>query len=448
MTLWRIWYVRWYRVGLALVKLGLLVGGFVGAYLAASYLFSPDIQYKDFRQEYTMARAILAGVDPYQPTYILTEKFAGFGADQPVRAPAYHPPTDGFVFLPFGALDYFTAARVWFCLECAIFLPTIVLLLRVAGVKRGGWSLAGISIMALAWGPFYTELALGQVMLPVLLLLLLSRFALKDGHQWRAGFYLGASLLIKPLLWPVVFLFVVQRRWRAAATSSAVVAAGYAVATVVLGPVRVLSYFTEIGPTGPRLYGDWSTNFSAWTIGWRVFHGTGLETPSSGIRAAPLLASPAAAGLVSAALPAILLVLCLWGVRGSRDLDRSLAVVVCVSLLISPFAWVFDLVVVSFAVAVAVGWLRENRFPPAITVATAIVAAALLPSFTIWEGALLPLLVHPVPADPKAVLPFIAVLPAFIPTLAVALLVLTIWFMRTEKSSASNAPPATGGAAQ
>jgi hypothetical protein len=91
---------------------------------------------------------------------------------------------------------------------------------------------------------------------------------------------------------------------------------------------------------------------------------------------------------------------------------------VCVALLVSPFTWHYDHVLLTYPLAAAFRESRRRGYPPGATLMLVAIAGALWPADPVRTAVLVPLLVHPLPADPTTVLPFVAALPSFLPTVA------------------------------
>src|SRR3982074_1650862 len=114
------------RLWLAVVA----VGGGVGPSYALSLYPSDAMLYdKDFGQEYLLARAIRAGVDPYQPIRDLAALFVQATSYLDQEHPTPHPPTVGLFALPLGYLSYPVAVRTWFVFEMVCLVAVVILLI-------------------------------------------------------------------------------------------------------------------------------------------------------------------------------------------------------------------------------------------------------------------------------------------------------------------------------
>jgi arabinofuranan 3-O-arabinosyltransferase len=126
---------------------------------------------------------------------------------------------------PFGYLPV-DASRYWFITFNTIAIVIAACLL----VRLFKFSLASVALPALIVAMFCTEsvintLVFGNINGCILLLEVLFFRWLLDGktnHQWWAGVAIGLSLVVKPLLAPLLLLPLLNRQWRALVTAFAV----------------------------------------------------------------------------------------------------------------------------------------------------------------------------------------------------------------------------------
>ena len=135
-----------------------------------------------------------------------------------------YPPGGTLIMAPFGYLPV-TAARYWF-----ISINTIAIVLAAYLLLRlFNFTLASVAAPALLLAMFCTETVTNTLVFTningcILLLEVLFFRWLLDGkvsHQWWAGVAIGLSLVVKPLLAPLLLLPLLNRQWRALVTAIA-----------------------------------------------------------------------------------------------------------------------------------------------------------------------------------------------------------------------------------
>jgi hypothetical protein len=299
--------------------------GVVAVFYAGGSLSPSQVHWKDFGQEYLLARAIRDGADPYVPVSTLAERYAapiGF-MDKPHPTP--HPPTVGIILLPVAWLSYPVAATTWFVVELACLMAAVQLLAVANQVPLRARMVPLVALMLAAWPAIVLELGLGQLTIPILALLAGAQLALERSRPKLAGALIGMSLLLKPLAWPVVIVLALYRDWRAALAAAATTFAGYLVAGAVIGFDRLVRYMTVVLPEVSASMLFEPTNTSLWAVAPRVVG----STSSLGAGLLPLLAA-----------------LTLFGWILVRRPRRSVAVgaATAASAVLSPIAWQFYVV--------------------------------------------------------------------------------------------------------
>jgi hypothetical protein len=320
-----------------LVILGAVMG-FLGLQYCVTSLLRPYVYQKDFIQEYLLARAVLRGIDPYLPLPELALRFLGSLPNSVLQHPTPHPPPVAIISLPLGLLSYERAAIVWFLFEMVCVAVSIRLLLRWLG-GRSGWALTiFLTFLAFAWTPFRDEVTVGQLMTPLLVLLIGAWLALRSGKQTLGGILLGCLVALKLMAWPIVIFLALRKNWRAVIAAGVTGAIAHLGAALLMGIDRVVHFYIEVSRVVSPLYHGHEANFSLWTIGWRLFEGTGSPV-LFGLKAPPLMDVPDVAKYVSLALPAALLGVGLLLALRARSFDAAFSILVCVSLLVNPVAW-------------------------------------------------------------------------------------------------------------
>ncbi len=336
---------------------------------------------KDFGQEYLLARAILDGINPYQPIRDLAARYLSPTGllDKPFPTP--HPPTAGVLFIPFVAVDYATAAQVWTVIELLCVPVAVVLALRIAHSRIGiGWTVV-LVIGLLGWTPVLVDVALAQLTLAMVALLAGAELALSEGarsgvaradaHRRDAvgGALLGLALALKPLAWPWLIVLVWRRNWRALLGCLAVIVALLLVAALRVGLSPLVTYATDVMPSISASYALEPTNISLWTLGPRLFGATTLGH------------------LVGLAVPALVLAIAvLWLTVRRPATNQALAVMTCVAVVVSPIAWDYDLVLLIVPLILLAGDVYRDGFPRRVSAVTAVAALGLYIPLPIWQS--------------------------------------------------------------
>jgi arabinofuranan 3-O-arabinosyltransferase len=133
-----------------------------------------------------------------------------------------YPPGGTLLMAPFGYLPV-DASRYWFITFNTIAIVIAAYLL----VRLFNYTFSSVAFPALLVAMFCTEsvintLVFGNINGCVLLLEILFFRWLLDGkisHQWWAGVAVGLSLVVKPVLAPLLLLPLLNRQWRALVTA-------------------------------------------------------------------------------------------------------------------------------------------------------------------------------------------------------------------------------------
>jgi hypothetical protein len=327
-------HYRWRRVTRPSFLLGSTMA-FLGALLLIGVLIpQAGSIYKDFGQEYVLARAIRDGVDPYQSVQKLGERYVTSEGYFDKLHPTPHPPTVGLLALPLSYLSYGDATRIWLLIELGCLVGFVAM---AVGRQPAAFLLVVTGALALvAWPPMTLELGLAQLTMPVLLLLLAAQRAMLNGQQRTGGVLIGLTLLVKPIAWPLLLFLAIRRQWLTPAAAMVVVAVGGLVSVLAIGIDHSVDYLTRVLPMMSLMFRTEPTNIALWTLGPR------LGMPWLGY----LLAATA-------------LALAAWWSR-NRDLQPGLAMMIVASLLVSPITWDFYLVLALLPLAHVYGVVRKR----------------------------------------------------------------------------------------
>jgi hypothetical protein len=325
--------------------------GLLGLGFALQSLRHPYVYQKDFIQEYLLAKAVLRGIDPYLPLPELADEILGPLPNLILQHPTPHPPPVALISLPLGLLTYEQAAGVWLAFEAVCIVIAVRLLLGWL-VDRPGWKLTlAASLLVMAWSPFWEELVTGQLMALLLVLLIGAWQALRSGHAVKGGVLLGCSVALKLIAWPLVIWLALRKNWRAVGAAGVTLAVSNLLAAGLMGFERVWTFYLNVGGDVSALYRAYEYNFSLWSVGWRIFAGAG-STVVAGIEARPLIDAPDVAPWVSWIIPAVVLIIGLWWAIHAQRFDTSFAILLCVSILVSPVAWRHYLVLLAIPIVV------------------------------------------------------------------------------------------------
>lgn len=361
------------------------VAGLMSIGRSAPTLLRPYVYMRDFVQEYLLARAVLSGVIPYLPIPDLARQFIGpLPLDAAFLHPTSHPPPVAILALPLGLLEYQQAAVVWFVFEIGCVCVAVYLLLNWSGVGAHPWTLLLCTLAVFMWNPFWEELVFGQLMALLFVMLLLSWQALRANHSVRGGILLGVVVGLKLIGWPIVLFLILRKNWRAAGAAVATVVATNGIAVLLMGHEAVLYYYAKVGSMVSSLYRAYVFNFSLWSVGWRLFDGTGSPI-IAGVEAPPVLVSPVLARAVAVILPLLLVIVGIILAYRARDFDSAFALVVCVSILVNPVAWNHYLILATLPLCVIGRQLLSQHFPKTETCVAVICGLLLLVSHRQWQ---------------------------------------------------------------
>ena len=336
--------------------------GLLSLVISMQSLLPHNIFGKDFIQEYLLAKAVLTGIDPYTPLPELANRLIGPLPNLIFQHPSPHPPPVILLSLPLGWLTYQQAAIVWFAFELACIIVSVYLLLQWSGMRPNLMLVLICTLLALACPPFRQELTVGQLMTLNLALLIGSWQMLRVGKEIRGGILLGCAIAFKLIAWPLVILLVLRKKWRATGAAGAVLVAANGIIALLIGPQTVADYYLKVGPLVSTLYRSYIRNFSLWSIGWRVFVGTGSPV-LTGLNAPPLVDAPNLACYSALILPVILLTVGVFLAMRASTFDASFGIMTCVSLLIAPITWSHYLILALIPMAIVLRRLFALDLP-------------------------------------------------------------------------------------
>jgi hypothetical protein len=284
---------------------------FIGACIVTAVAFrgQPGSSTSDFLAFYQSGRQFLAGTDPYVPFNVW-------------HGPNLNPPWIVLLMSQLCRAPLPVAVSLWWAFSFACLFTTMIL---IAKAVAPGQTVAIVSAVLLTQAA-YSNIRLGQVAWPVMLLVTIAWRADRSGRPALCGFVLGLAVSWKPFL----LLFVPYLFWRRAwlALSALLVSVG---TTVGIG-------FLAVGATGMA---SWLAALRY--IGWE---GHLLNGSLAGFvyRAYRMWqSSPTAVTsryIVWIALGGALAVVTAWRIATIRSVDMAWASIALLALLLSPLGWV------------------------------------------------------------------------------------------------------------
>lgn len=243
--------IRWLLI--ALVALALLrLAGFVVA-------FGRESLQMDFSAFYTAGEALNAGLDPYD-NHIMRSPPIWDGVDLFRHSRFLYPPLVATLFRPVARLPYAVAKVAWMTVSLLALAGSLVLVMRIAGVRPTGNVALATWLVALIFHPLLTFLERGQID-TITMLLISGGLALMVTRRRDAlgGLLIALATLLKLHTVLVIPFLVLRKRWR--------VLAGYAAGGVLLlvlslvlnGPAMLVQYATVELPRISQ-FGEWGTD--------------------------------------------------------------------------------------------------------------------------------------------------------------------------------------------
>ena len=207
---------------------------------------------RDFIQEFLLAKAAAAGVDPYLSLEVLAKKMLTFPVERIFPHPSPHPPGLLMLIIPLGYMSYFTAQIFWFGLQL-IFLAAIVFLCGHAFSWKAR-SCILFALLILASRPGYVELVQGQLGLLLAFFAVLSIYLIKQGKVFLAGLCVGVLFSAKLFGAPLILYFFLKRRWMPFLGCLLSFGISQLFACAIVGPSTVSVYYLDVLPSVTPFY--------------------------------------------------------------------------------------------------------------------------------------------------------------------------------------------------
>jgi hypothetical protein len=318
-------------------------------------------------QEYLLARAALSGVNPYQPLSELGRRFINEnpfpGGQTHLVSPHLtpHPPPVALFSLPLGKLSLQQVSIAWLLLEFACLFMAMYLLLNGLSCGKRLMLTTLLTVISLSWGPVRDELVLGQWGFILLLLLVAVWLSFRGERKILSGIFLGMVISLKLFAAPVVIFLLIKRNWKAVFSAGMIVLATNFMASLVIGSDQVWYYYTTVARNIFPVYRAEERNISLWSVGWKLFKGTGSWL--DGLHAPPFIDAPVIAPYISVILPVVFLLLGLYLAYKANSIDSAFALLIPVSILTAPVAWSHYLVLLILPLAILLKRLAERNWP-------------------------------------------------------------------------------------
>src|SRR5581483_10960290 len=359
-------------------SLSLLVAAGVGiANLAITAVmwFPPLLYQRDLISEYLLAKALLAGINPYQPLPVI----AGiFGVQLPAGKfphPTPHPPVVAVLVSPLGLFSYQQATIGWWVIEVIGVYAIVRLVNSRLKIKLSPGNQFLLTLALFAWIPLMDELLIGQLMILVALLLLLAWGWLSEGREAYAGMALGLALCVKMMGWPILIFLILRRRWIAVTATLLIIIGGNLIALGVIGSGPLVYYYTQVGNQVAKVWRTDGGNFSLYGLIWRWLGDRGTSWRGE-LVAKPFLTAPELAAPLAFILPAAVVAVGIWLAAKARSFDTAFAVLVIISLPVSPVAWSFYLIPAVVPIVIAGFRLWQGNEERGISAGTARIGIA------------------------------------------------------------------------
>lgn len=316
---------------------------------------------RDALQYYLMAKAVVSGVNPYLPLSELAKKYVGLL--QFFSHPAPSTPFTAILSIPIVLFDVNQAYVAWFLFEM-ICLALIAIMLSILWKGRLNWIRAiCLFFLLLSWYPVMVELHDGQLSILLTTLVLATLLALLKYHRILAGVFIGLSIAIKLITWPLMIYLIWKRDWRTFLAASITALGLNLVSLIVIGLGPFTDYYLKVSAQVFTIYHAIMNNLSLWSIGYRLFEGTGSTYYINYFKAPPLIAIPGLAPLVSAGLVAAFLMAgMIWAVH-SHDVETAFAILVCIMVAISPITWDHYFVMIIVSLVIMFRNITRQSFP-------------------------------------------------------------------------------------
>jgi hypothetical protein len=324
-------YWRWLAIGMIAV-LGMLAVARVISYWNGSPYF-------DFQIFWNRTNELRAGSNLYECSLNWQAEKRTFWMSEAVEpcGPYLYPPVFAIALMPLTFLPFDAVKSIWFLASVASVMVASFLILQPFTRRMSvnvALLLTAIGAAILILRPISSGLKLGQTDPIILLFLAISCWSFARKRMTASAIWLAAALLIKPIFWPLVLLFILRKEIRATLLILGIGFVGASLSAIVvgIGPIKDL-VSTTMYFTTPAVAAS-PQNESVFALVVRLFHPNSFTTP---VLVAPELATAVRVLMPLVAAGLLVLMVRVSGAdnRATRELQFALAL--CLSLLATPF---------------------------------------------------------------------------------------------------------------
>lgn len=234
--------------GLLLVSAAMIVAINVFLFLAMQHFHSRQ---PDFSSLYQRGRAII-----HEDFPAIIHRFPALnGTDYMVETPngpfppdTMHPPYELLIFVGLAFFKSRIAYPLWW--GCNLVLLGFAAYLLSRHVSNLQSRFHYLLFLIATFFPVFVALVQGQTTVLLLVLLILSFDSLEAQRDFRAGFFLAMGMSKFVLIIPMVFLLVLERRWRSLAGFAAGCVALFLVALSLVGLGGIAAYVRLVAGYG------------------------------------------------------------------------------------------------------------------------------------------------------------------------------------------------------
>ncbi len=200
----------------------------------------PDWDFQIFWIDGVMAARGLNFYDSALATQLAAPFHPSLGfAQAALAAPFLYPPPSIFWFVPLGWMDIHKAALVWYIIQFACLIGSILVLSLTFLKTLSAINIAFTTALLLMVHATFWNVADAQT---VFLLLLFVSLAFRHRNKPWGGAWLALAILVKPFVVVVLLYPLLRRNWRSLAASTATLLAATIATFIIFGPKVFASY--------------------------------------------------------------------------------------------------------------------------------------------------------------------------------------------------------------
>jgi hypothetical protein len=249
--------------------------GLLGIIIIARSFSCENIWRKDFLADYLTVRAILLKLNPYQPLSTLAV-IQGYSLPHGTFLhPNPHSPVLVILSIPFGWFSYKVSACLNVAFEICCLVFSVIFIAKWLGLRLSALTTCATICLCFGLGAVWENLALGQTNLTILALLVVGLRGLTTDRQIVGGIAIGIAISLKVIFLPLLVLVAVYRKAKAFTAVCATIAALNSAAIFVMGYQAIDNYYRYVSPPVAIYHRAYFMNMSFWSVGWKMFEGTG-----------------------------------------------------------------------------------------------------------------------------------------------------------------------------